>query len=436
MIGDPNPLHDSFGAEPFVWDEGDLWVRTFPTLPLENLLPEVVEIENAPWTAPLKKTLESHDDVSLTLFSTFRFEQILRFSEINVAAITVTTYNISAFIRETLDSISGQDYSPLIIVVVDDESNDGTQDIVKRYMVENTSSTAIVFLSIPHLGWPAVTRNFALYNLLPNNVRYVGFMDGDDIYASPNAVGLLISALREQPQSIGVFGDFDRISAKGKRLAGPVSLRRNWGGGFEWRASRRLTWRNLASGKHPSYFLQSLIVRTGTPFIPYYYSGDDAGYYVRLFAMSARLFDGELDGLIQVPIVVFRYRILDSSLSNAPDGYSIRTLKLPEDFRLGWERTGVAEANFRAMGMPEQYITRESISAWLAKRWIDEAFRAFFRGKVNLATMLVKRGFVDRRVSKMDLAWQTASYLSRWIGSPRILALGATRILRRFRRIA
>lgn len=152
--------------------------------------------------------------------------------------------------------------------------------------------------------------------------------------------------------------------------------------------------------------------------------------------MSARLFDGELDGLIQVPIVVFRYRILDSSLSNAPDGYSIRTLKLPEDFRLGWERTGVAEANFRAMGMPEQYITRESISAWLAKRWIDEAFRAFFRGKVNLATMLVKRGFVDRRVSKMDLAWQTASYLSRWIGSPRILALGATRILRRFRRIA
>lgn len=48
-------------------------------------------------------------------------------------SVLVTVYNLAAYLRETLDCVLAQDYEPLEIVVADDGSTDGSQEILSEY---------------------------------------------------------------------------------------------------------------------------------------------------------------------------------------------------------------------------------------------------------------------------------------------------------------
>ena len=48
-------------------------------------------------------------------------------------SVVIATYNGAAFIAETIDSILGQGYEHLDLVVVDDGSSDGTPEVVEGY---------------------------------------------------------------------------------------------------------------------------------------------------------------------------------------------------------------------------------------------------------------------------------------------------------------
>ncbi|MBU0484130.1 MAG: glycosyltransferase [Proteobacteria bacterium] len=54
-------------------------------------------------------------------------------SENPKVSVMIITYNQAHFIRETLDSVLGQDYPKMEIVVADDASTDGNQEIIKEY---------------------------------------------------------------------------------------------------------------------------------------------------------------------------------------------------------------------------------------------------------------------------------------------------------------
>lgn len=48
-------------------------------------------------------------------------------------SVAIITYNQREFLRECIDSILNQDYSNFEIVVADDASTDGTQDMLREY---------------------------------------------------------------------------------------------------------------------------------------------------------------------------------------------------------------------------------------------------------------------------------------------------------------
>jgi len=65
-------------------------------------------------------------------------------------SVMVVAYNQAHFIRDTLDSILAQDYDNLEIVVADDASTDGTQDIAREYAAKYPDKFVLVLSERNH----------------------------------------------------------------------------------------------------------------------------------------------------------------------------------------------------------------------------------------------------------------------------------------------
>jgi glycosyltransferase involved in cell wall biosynthesis len=92
-------------------------------------------------------------------------------------AVIVTTYNAEKFIKKTLESVLSQSYKNLEIIVVDDGSQDGTVEILKKLAV-NDSRVKIIVLN-KNSNLPAVARNVAIKQ---NKAKYIAFLDHDDLW--------------------------------------------------------------------------------------------------------------------------------------------------------------------------------------------------------------------------------------------------------------
>lgn len=90
-------------------------------------------------------------------------------------SITMATYNVAPYLRESLKSVCNQTFHDTEIIIIDDNSNDGTPEILKEYK-ERDSRIKIV-LKDRNEGL-SVSRNTAL-QLAKGD--YVTFVDGDDV---------------------------------------------------------------------------------------------------------------------------------------------------------------------------------------------------------------------------------------------------------------
>lgn len=90
-------------------------------------------------------------------------------------SIIVPTYNVERYLEECLNSIVGQTFKDIEIIIVDDESTDSTVDIIRRYMAEDDR---IKLIQKKHSN-AGDSRNIGIENA---KGEYLVFWDGDDFF--------------------------------------------------------------------------------------------------------------------------------------------------------------------------------------------------------------------------------------------------------------
>ena len=87
-------------------------------------------------------------------------------------SVIIPTFNQAQFIEEAVQSVLGQSYRNLEIIVVDDGSTDHTKDVLSKY------HNHITYLSQNNRG-PSSSRN---YGIRTARADHIAFLDSDDVW--------------------------------------------------------------------------------------------------------------------------------------------------------------------------------------------------------------------------------------------------------------
>ncbi len=110
-------------------------------------------------------------------------------------SVIIPIYNSEKYLREAIDSVLAQDYSPLEVLIVDDGSSDDGPRIAASY------GPPVKVVPIAHAGHPAA-RNAGI---AASTGEYLGFLDADDLW-SPDKLALQLAAFAADPALDLVFG--------------------------------------------------------------------------------------------------------------------------------------------------------------------------------------------------------------------------------------
>jgi glycosyltransferase involved in cell wall biosynthesis len=111
-------------------------------------------------------------------------------------SVVIPTYNRREYIEQSLDSVLNQTFSGFEVIVVDDGSTDGTEEILQPYL------SRIRYLRQKNSG-AAVARNVGVRNA---EGAYIAFMDSDDLSA-PGHLQILHDFLERNHHCAMVIGN-------------------------------------------------------------------------------------------------------------------------------------------------------------------------------------------------------------------------------------
>ncbi len=127
--------------------------------------------------------------------------------------IIVATFNRAHLIGETLDSIILQTYKNWECIIVDDNSEDHTEDVVKNYLRKDSRFLYFKKTGKYNKGLSG-TRNFGLDIAFERGAEIIQLFDDDDIM-HPQKLELQIEPFRKDPSTdltICCFRKFDKVS--------------------------------------------------------------------------------------------------------------------------------------------------------------------------------------------------------------------------------
>ena len=138
--------------------------------------------------------------------------------------ILLASYNGEKYIREQLDSLLGQNYPDIQILVRDDSSTDRTPEILEEYQEANPGRITLIRDALP--GGSAAANFFAL--LSHASADYIMFCDQDDVWF-PQKVGRTLEVMRNEEKTsrpkepILVFSEYVVADAELR----PMNIREN-----------------------------------------------------------------------------------------------------------------------------------------------------------------------------------------------------------------
>ena len=134
----------------------------------------------------------------------------------DLVSIMMPVYNAERFVGQAIESVLGQSYPNWELILVNDGSNDDTQNIIERF----SDNRIKVFSQLN--GGEAVARNTALDAV---SGEFLAFLDADDYY-SPDHLLHTITILKENPTVGAVYSDGYYCDQEGNKLQTISSRRR------------------------------------------------------------------------------------------------------------------------------------------------------------------------------------------------------------------
>lgn len=123
----------------------------------------------------------------------------------------MSAYNSEKYIRESIDSLLGQTFKDWELIVIDDNSTDGTVKIVNDY--KERDIRVFLLRSEANIG-PEATKNIGLSVA---KGKYIAILDSDDL-AAPNRLEIQYQYLEQNPQ-VSLVGSFvTTIDENGKPI--------------------------------------------------------------------------------------------------------------------------------------------------------------------------------------------------------------------------
>lgn len=120
-----------------------------------------------------------------------------------LVSVIMPAYNARPFIAESIQSVLGQNYQNIELIVVDDGSNDGTPELAEQF------GSRVNVLRQKNAG-PAAARN---RGMAAARGKFLAFLDADDVWL-PGKVTLQVQYLETHPDVGVVFGTFVRWYAR------------------------------------------------------------------------------------------------------------------------------------------------------------------------------------------------------------------------------
>ena len=123
-----------------------------------------------------------------------------------LVSVVITCYNYGNYLRQSIESVSGQTHRHVQIIVVDDGSTDDTAAICAEY-------PDVVYVNTKRVGVATAKNSGALLS----KGSYVLFLDADD-WLYPEALELQLSHFKVRPELALVAGGFNRVNHRGELL--------------------------------------------------------------------------------------------------------------------------------------------------------------------------------------------------------------------------
>jgi len=92
-----------------------------------------------------------------------------------LVSVILPTYNDAVFLSSAIDSVLGQTYKNIELLVVDDDSTDCTADLMLKYR----NDKRIQYIKLIHNSGVAIARNTAIEH---STGSFLAFIDSDDVW--------------------------------------------------------------------------------------------------------------------------------------------------------------------------------------------------------------------------------------------------------------
>ena len=130
-----------------------------------------------------------------------------------LVSIIIPVYNAKNFVIESIESVVNQSYPNLEIIISDDCSTDGTQEVIKSYLKDKDSSQFKVFLNQENLG---VTKNFRqCFNACTG--EYIAIHAGDDVMLS-DKIRTQVEFMKNKPTCVITYHNIEVFDSETNKV--------------------------------------------------------------------------------------------------------------------------------------------------------------------------------------------------------------------------